>query len=107
MESKKIISVFKKIKELTNDGKLLWKEEADGNTFYTSINDYRAYIGKSVGTVSFELFNHNNIKIGSLEQGGYFDNTAGLDTFYDLIRKNVLKIDDGLDDLLNQLDKMD
>ncbi len=107
MENKKIISVFKKVKELTDQGKLLWKEEADGNTFYTSINDYRVYIGKSVGMVSFELFNHHNIRIGSLEQGGYFDNTEGLDAFYEQVRKNVLQIDDGLDDLLNQLDKID
>ena len=107
MENKKLISVFKKIRALTTNNKLLWKEEADGSTFYTSIDDYRVYIGKSVGTVSLELFNHHNIKIGSLEHGGYFDSAEGLDIFYEEIRKRVLKIDDGLDDLLNRLDKMD
>ncbi len=107
MEDKKLHSVFKKVKELTNEAKVLWKEEADGNTFYTSVSDYKMYIGKSVGTVSFELFNHHNEKIGLLEQGGYFDNTEGLDAFYEQVRKKVLKIDDGLDDLLNHLERID
>ncbi len=107
MEGKKTHSIFKKIKELTNEDKVLWKEEADGSTFYTSVSDYKIYIGKSVGTVSFELFNHHNEKIGLLEEGGYFDNTQGLDNFYELVRKKVLKIDDGLDDLLNHLEQLD
>lgn len=107
MEEKKIHSVFRKIKELSKSDKVLWKEEADGITFYTSISDYKIYIGKSVGTVSFELFNHHNERIGLLEQGGYFDNTEGLDAFYEQVRKKVLKIDDGLDDLLNHLEQLD
>lgn len=107
MENIKIHSVFEKVKELTKEAKVLWREEADGNTFYTSISDYKVYIGKSVGTVSFELFNHHNEKIGLLEQGGYFDNTEGLEAFYEQVRKKVLKIDDGLDDLLSHLDQID
>ena len=107
MEHKKVHSVFTKIKELTNEDKVLWREEADGSTFYTSVSDYKIYIGKSVGTVSFELFNHHNEKIGLLEQGGYFDNTQGLDAFYETVRKKVLKIDDGLDDLMNHLGQLD
>lgn len=107
MEDKKVHSVFRKVKELTKGDKVLWREEADGSTFYTSVSDYKIYIGKSVGTVSFELFNHHNEKIGLLEQGGYFNNTEGLDEFYELIRKKVLKIDDGLDDLMNHLEQLD
>lgn len=107
MKEKKTQSVFKKIKELTSEDKVLWKEEADGSTFYTSVSDYKIYIGKSVGTVSFELFNHHNEKIGMLEEGGYFDNIQGLDAFYQQVRKQVLKIDDGLDDLLDHLDKIE
>ena len=107
MEHKKVHSVFTKIKELTNEDKVLWREEADGSTFYTSVSEYKIYIGKSVGTVSFELFNHHNEKIGLLEQGGYFDNTQGLDAFYETVRKKVLKIDDGLDDLMNHLGQLD
>ncbi len=107
MEDKKLHSVFKKIKELTKTDKVLWKEEADSSTFYTSVSDYKIYIGKSVGTVSFELFNSNNEKIGLLEQGGYFNNTEGLEAFYEEVRMKVLKIDDGLDDLLNHLDQID
>lgn len=107
MENKKAHSIFKKVKELTKEDKILWKEEADGSTFYTSVSDYKIYIGKSVGTVSFELFNHHNEKIGQLEEGGYFDNTQGLDAFYEVVRKKVLKIDDGLDDLLNHLEQLD
>ena len=107
MEHKKVRSLFTKIKELTSEDKVFWREEADGSTFYTSVSDYKIYIGKSVGTVSFELFNHHNEKIGLLEQGGYFDNTQGLDAFYELVRKKVLKIDDGLDDLMNHLGQID
>lgn len=107
MEDKKVHLVFTKIKELTQVDKVLWKEEADSNTFYTSVSDYKIYIGKSVGTVSFELFNHHNEKIGLLEQGGYFNNTEGLDSFYELVRKKILKIDDGLDDLINHLGQID
>jgi len=107
MEHKKVHSVFTKVKELTKEDKVLWREEADGSTFYTSVSNYKIYIGKSVGTVSFELFNHHNEKIGLLEQGGYFDNTQGLDAFYELVRKKVLKIDDGLDDLMNHLGQLD
>lgn len=107
MENKKIMSVFNKIRELTKENKLIWKEEADGNTFYASINDYKVYIGKSVGTVSFELFNNQNIEIGSLEFGGYSPDTEGLDIFYEQVKKGVLNIDDGLDDLLRSLDQID
>ena len=107
MEHKKVHSLFTKIKELTSEDKVFWREEADGSTFYTSVSDYKIYIGKSVGTVSFELFNHHNEKIGLLEQGGYFDNTQGLDAFYETVRKKVLKIDDGLDDLMNHLGQLD
>ncbi|MGB4400709.1 MAG: hypothetical protein WBJ10_15155 [Daejeonella sp.] len=107
MEDKKVHLVFKKVKELTKEDRVLWREEADGSTFYTSVSDYKIYIGKSVGTVSFELFNHHNEKIGMLEQGGYFDNSEGIDTFYEAVRKKVLKIDDGLDDLLNRLDQVE
>lgn len=107
MEDKKVHLVFKKVKELTKEDRVLWREEADGSTFYTSVSDYKIYIGKSVGTDSFELFNHHNEKIGMLEQGGYFDNSEGIDTFYEAVRKKVLKIDDGLDDLLNRLDQVE
>jgi hypothetical protein len=107
MENKKIVAVLNKIKSLTKENKVLWKEEADGMTFYTSVSDYKIYIGKSVGTISFELFNHQNAKIGMLEHGGYSDSTEGLDAFYDTVRKKVLKIDDGLDDLLNHLEQID
>lgn len=107
MESNKTLSVFKKVKALNKENKLLWKEEADGTTFYTSVSDFKIYIGKSVGTVSFELFNQQYEKIGSLEHGGYSDNTEGLDVFYEQVRKAVLKIDDGLDDLLSHLDQID
>ncbi len=106
MEDKKTLSVFKKIRELTKDDKVLWKEEADGQTFYTSVGAYKVYIGKSVGTVSLEMFNHQNEKIGMLEHGGYSHNTHGLDIFYEQVRKKVLKIDDGLDDLLDQLEQI-
>lgn len=107
MEHKKTLAVFKKIKDLTAEHKIVWKEEADGNTFYTSVNDYKIYIGKSVGTVAFELFNSQYEKIGLLEQGGYSQNTPGLDDFYDTVRKRVLKIDDDLDELLSRLEGLD
>lgn len=107
MEANKTLSVYNKVRKLTKEGKLLWKEEADGNTFYTSISDFKIYIGKSAGTISFELFNHLNTKIGLLEYGGYSPDTEGLDTFYEQVRKLILKTDDGLDNLLDQLDRMD
>jgi len=106
MEANKTLSVYNKVRKLTKEGKLLWKEEADGNTFYTSISDFKIYIGKSAGTISFELFNHLNIKIGLLEYGGYSPDTESLDTFYEQVRKKVLNNDDGLDDLLDQLDQI-
>jgi hypothetical protein len=107
MEAKKILSIYNKVKKLTKDGKLLWREEADGNTFYTSISDFKIYIGKSVGTVSFELFNNLNTKIGVLEYGGYSPDVEGLDSFYMYVRKLVTKNEDGLDDLLDQLEQID
>jgi len=107
MEAKKILSVYNKVKKLTKDGKLLWREEADGNTFYTSISDFKIYIGKSAGTVSFELFNNLNTKIGILEYGGYSPDIEGLDSFYMYVRKLIAKTEDGLDDLLDQLDQLD
>ena len=107
METKKILSVYNKVRKLTKEAKLLWKEEADGNTFYTSISDFKIYIGKSAGTISFELFNHLNMKIGLLEYGGYSENTEGLDIFYEQVMKLIHKGDDSLDDLLDQLDQID
>ncbi len=107
MEANKTLSVYNKVRKLSKEGKLLWKEEADGNTFYTSISDFKIYVGKSAGTISFELFNHLNTKIGLLEYGGYSPDTDGLDTFYDQVRKLILKTDDGLDDLLDQLNQID
>jgi hypothetical protein len=107
MEAKKILSIYNKVKKLTKEGKLLWREEADGNTFYTSISDFKIYIGKSVGTVSFDLFNNLNTKIGVLEYGGYSPDVEGLDSFYLFVKKLITKTDDGLDDLLDQLDKID
>lgn len=106
MESNKTLSVYNKIRKLTKEGKLFWKEEADGNTFYASVNDFKIYIGKSAGTITFELFNHLNTKIGFLEFGGYTPDTEGLDTFYEQVRKKVLNNDDGLDDLIGQLDNI-
>ena len=106
MENNKILSVFTKVRNLTNEGKLIWNEEADVNTFYASVGDYKIYIAKSAGVISFELFNHLNEKIGMLEHGGYSVDTKGLDIFYEQIRKNVQTTDDGLDDLLNQLDSI-
>jgi hypothetical protein len=107
MEVKKILSIYNKVKKLTKEGKLLWRQEADGNTFYTSISDFKIYIGKSVGTVSFDLFNNLNTKIGVLEYGGYSPDVEGLDFFYLFVKKLITKTDDGLDDLLDQLDKID
>ena len=106
MENSKTLSVFTKVRNLTNEGKLIWNEEADVNTFYASVGDYKIYIAKSAGVISFELFNHLNEKIGLLEYGGYSVDTEGLDIFYEQIRKNVQTTDDGLDDLLNQLDSI-
>lgn len=107
MEAKKTLTVYNKVRKLTQEGKLLWKEEADGNTFYTSINDFKIYIGKSAGIISFELFNHLNTKIGILEYGGYSEDIEGLDTFYGQLRKLIQTSEDGLDDLLDQLDRID
>jgi hypothetical protein len=107
MENNKTLSVFTKVRNLTNEGKLIWKEEADVNTFYSSVGDYKIYIAKSAGVVSFELFNHLNEKIGILEHGGYSVDTESLDVFYEQIRKNVQSTDDGLDDLINQLDRIE
>ncbi|SDM48712.1 hypothetical protein SAMN05421813_11374 [Daejeonella rubra] len=107
MENNKTLSVFNKVRNLTIEGKLIWKEEADVNTFFASVGDYKIYIGKSVGTISFELFNHLYEKIGMLEYGGYSTDTEGLDVFYEQIRRNVQSTDDGLDDLLDQLDSID
>jgi hypothetical protein len=107
MENNKTLSVFSKVSNLTNEGKLIWKEEADVNTFYASVGDYKIYISKSAGVISLELFNHLNEKIGMLEHGGYSVDTEGLDIFYEQIRKNVQSTDDGLDDLMNQLDSID
>lgn len=107
MEANKTLSVYNKVRKLTNEGKLQWNEEADGNTFYTSISYFKIYIGKSAGTISFELFNHLNTKIGMLEYGGYSQDTEGLDSFYMQVRKLIMKSDAGLDDLLDQLDRID
>ena len=106
MQNKKIIAAFKKIMDLTEKDKLIWKEEADGKTFYTSVKDYKVFIGKSVGTVLFQLFNHQLVELGSLEFGGYSPDIEGLDTFYEEVRKKVLNVDDGLDDLLQNLDQI-
>jgi len=107
MENNKILTVLNRVRDLTNEGKLIWKEEADVNTFYSSVGDYKIYIGKSAGTISFELFNHLYEKIGLLEHGGYSADTEGLDVFYKQIRSTVQTNDDGLDDLLEQLDNID
>lgn len=107
MEVKKTLSVYNKVRKLTKDGKLNWNEEADGNTFYTSISDFKIYIGKSAGTISFELFNNLNTKIGLLEFGGYSPDIDGLDSFYNQVRNLTIKNDDGLDDLLDQLEQID
>lgn len=107
MEAKKTLAVYNRVKKLTKEGKLLWKEEADGNTFYTSISDFKIYIGKSAGTVSFELFNNLYTKIGILEYGGYSPDVEGLDSFYLFVRKLITKTEDSLDDLLDHLDKID
>ena len=107
MEANKTLSVYNKVRKLTKEGKLHWNEEADGNTFYTSISDFKIYIGKSAGTISFELFNHLNAKIGLLEYGGYSPDIEGLDSFYMQVRKLIKKTEDGLDDLLDQLDRID
>jgi len=107
MEAQKTLDVYNRVKKLTKEGKLIWKEEADGNTFYTSIGDFKIYIGKSVGTVSFELFNNLNTKIGILEYGGYSPDVEGLDSFYLFVRKLISKAEDGLDDLLDQLEQID
>jgi hypothetical protein len=107
MEAQKTLDVYNRVKKLSKEGRLLWKEEADGNTFYTSIADFKIYIGKSAGTVSFELFNNLNTKIGIIEYGGYSPDVEGLDSFYLFVRKLITKTEDGLDDLLDQLDKID
>jgi len=35
LENNKNLSIYNKLKDLTNDGKLIWKEETDLNVFYT------------------------------------------------------------------------
>jgi hypothetical protein len=107
MEKNKIWAVFSKVKDLTMQGKLIWKEEADLNSFFASVGDYKIYIGRSAGTITFELFNHLYEKIGMLEHGGYSVDAEGLDLFYDHVRKAIQSNDDGLDDLLERLDSID
>lgn len=61
-------------------------------------------------TAKFNLIvinNHFNTKISLLEYGGYSEDTEGLDTFYWQLRKLIQKSDEGLDDLLDQLDRID
>jgi len=107
MERIKVLAVFDKVRKLTREGKLTWMEEADGNTFFTSISDFKIFIGKSAGTVSFELFNNLYTKIGILEHGGYSPDVEGLDSFYLFVKKLITKAEDGLDDLLDQLNEID
>jgi hypothetical protein len=107
METNKTLSVYNRVRKLSKEGKLHWSEEADGNTFYTSIGNFKIYIGKSAGTISFELFNQLNTKIGLLEYGGYSPDIEGLDSFYMQIKKLIKKTDDGLDDLLDELDRIE
>jgi hypothetical protein len=107
MENDKIWAVFSKVKDLTMQGKLIWNEEADLNSFFASVDEYKIHVGKSAGTITFELFNHLYEKIGMLEHGGYSADAEGLDLFYAYVRKTIQNNDDGLDDLLERLDSID
>lgn len=107
LDQQKIMDIFNKVYQLTFDGKLEWKAtDSQHKTFVAYIGQYVIFIQGLDLSYNFLIRRkEGNIDLGKLT--ATFLTTGDLQTkmenLFGKVKRTVLKIDEGLDDLLKTL----
>lgn len=114
MITKEYRELINKIIERTNEDKIKWEPTSDSQKFLCKISSktvvVRSYvylnpeIGQDLSCVSFEILDI----MGELIDGVYVDETESdyvkMSDLYDMARRNALRIDQTIRDLLDALE---
>ena len=107
LDQQKITEIFNKVYQLTLDKKLEWQAtDTNHKTFFAYIGQYTIYIqGLDLSYNFLVRRKEGNIDLGKLTTT--FLTTSELqkkmESLFSKVKRTVLKIDEGLDDLLKTL----
>lgn len=106
-DQQKTMDIFNKVKQLTFDEKLEWKASDNKyTTYFTHIGQYVIYIQGLDLSYNFIIRRkEGNIDLGKLTTTFLTTNELqkDMEKLFTKIKRKVLKIDEGLDDLLKTL----
>jgi hypothetical protein len=110
MDTDKIIQILKTVKELTSQKKLIWESDNSGVTyesFRTIVGKYKILVYTSAMENVFIMYDidNNNNELGRLNESYWNRDVNQIGEFVQKVKRQVHHIDEGLDDLFNQLKK--
>lgn len=108
MEDEKIISIYNKLVDLTKNKKIEWSPEKESSGYSIKINNLLIrFVMPTMGYL-FQIKDKDGNVLGKIRDINVpiEQLQISMSDFYKLIKRQALKIDDNLDDLLNTLQKL-
>ncbi len=109
MEKDKVISIYIKLQELTKQNKIKWEalktQSSSREGYQCVLGDYKILVYGTIFSETFKISDKNGLELGSLNDSASIK-PYKIGEFMDLIHRMINKIDDKLDNFLDQLDKM-
>lgn len=106
LDRQKVSDIFEKVYQLTFDGKLEWSAtDTKHTTFIANVGKYVIYL-QGLDSLSYNFIirrKGENIDLGKITTTFLTSNSNKLEGLFNKVKRMVLKIDEGLDDLLKTL----
>ncbi|MFH0893706.1 MAG: hypothetical protein V2A54_04660 [Bacteroidota bacterium] len=110
MDTDKITQILETVKDLTNQKKLNWETDNSGITyesFCSVVGKYKILVYTSAMENVFIMYDieNNNNELGRLNESYWNRDVHQIGEFIQKVKRQVHHIEEGLDDLFNQLKK--
>jgi len=103
--------ILLKLKDKTKQGKAAWKETSVDNKFVLDLEKYsismQLYSGTALPQLYFEIINPKGKRIESFFAKQEDFGEDDIQSFFKLVRRRVLRVDEALKDILHELDSED
>ena len=106
MSQEKMVEIANRLLEQTRQDKINWSEiPVSENSFYTAYPDYSIRITKNTRDGhKLSIHSQKGTEIDAISSHGRFsDMTSMLEEIFNIARREALKTEDVLDDVLNRL----
>lgn len=109
MERDKILQIFDKVLELSNQRKIDWKINGSaGDYYFCNISTYVISVYLTSSAFSFSVEEVSGKNLGTITYNRLFKDSKAppINTLFKLAKNRALKIDESLDNLLGDLNKI-